>query len=327
MKTAENQKLKGTVRKSLTHPESIPDPAPLAIFAFVRPVHLRHTLLSLKRCDGFDDRVIYAFIDGPRNQLESKQVQLVRETAREILGPNARIFSQESNIGLARSITFGVEKVLSEHDRIIVVEDDLELSPMFLRFMDAALQEYRDQYDMYQISGHMFDVPEFQYKTSALNLPFTTTWGWGTWKRAWEAYDPTAHGWEELFLDRELRHQFDLSGCYPYSQMLKRQQKGLSDSWGIRWYWSVFKRNGKCLFPPISLVRNIGQDGSGTHGGGGMLTDFSGSNGVSVQTVPKIPEEVAVSETDLVAVRAAIWRQNGGWLGWGKANMQGWLGR
>jgi hypothetical protein len=48
--------------------------------------------------------------------------------------------------------------------------------------------------------------------------------------------------------------------------MMKKQMSGASDSWAIRWYWSVFVAGGLVLFPPQSYVRNIGFDGSGTHG-------------------------------------------------------------
>jgi hypothetical protein len=48
--------------------------------------------------------------------------------------------------------------------------------------------------------------------------------------------------------------------------MLKKQMAGKIDSWAVRWYWSVFKRGGLVLYPPESLIRNIGLDGSGTHG-------------------------------------------------------------
>jgi hypothetical protein len=46
---------------------------------------------------------------------------------------------------------------------------------------------------------------------------------------------------------------------------LKQQVKGKSDSWGIQWYLSVFNASGLVLYPPITLVQNIGHDGSGTH--------------------------------------------------------------
>jgi hypothetical protein len=40
----------------------------------------------------------------------------------------------------------------------------------------------------------------------------------------------------------------------------------MRSSWAIKWYYSVFIRNGLGVFPTRSLVQNIGFDGSGTHG-------------------------------------------------------------
>ena len=40
---------------------------------------------------------------------------------------------------------------------------------------------------------------------------------------------------------------------------------GEIDSWAIRWYYTVFAHDGLALFPPRTLVVNMGFDGSGTH--------------------------------------------------------------
>jgi hypothetical protein len=47
--------------------------------------------------------------------------------------------------------------------------------------------------------------------------------------------------------------------------MLKKQVDGLVDSWAIKWYASAFLENKVTLYPGKSLVRNIGNDNSGTH--------------------------------------------------------------
>lgn len=58
----------------------------------------------------------------------------------------------------------------------------------------------------------------------------------------------------------------DLNGSYPYSRMLQEVLDKKSESWGVVWYWNLLKKKGLTLFPPASLVENIGWDGSGTHG-------------------------------------------------------------
>jgi hypothetical protein len=99
----------------------------------------------------------------------------------------------------------------------------------------------------------------------AFFAPFTTTWGWSTWRRAWQKLDVTAPGREHLETDTALRHRYDIQGRYPFSELLKGRFRGENDSWGILWYWTVFSQNGLVLYPPRCLVSNRGFDGSGTH--------------------------------------------------------------
>ena len=47
--------------------------------------------------------------------------------------------------------------------------------------------------------------------------------------------------------------------------MLSDQLRREFGAWDIRWYYTVFARGGLVLFPPRTLVINIGFDGSGTH--------------------------------------------------------------
>lgn len=300
--------------------------APLAIFAYARPHHLQRTLVSLLSCEGVAETPITVFIDGPSAADKAEAVSMVHQVALQTLGSGADIRLAPTNLGLSQSITKGVAKLLEQYGRVIVVEDDLELAPGFLRYMNSALNRYEGDQSIYQVSGHMFDVPEFAGHSEAMFLPLTTTWGWATWARAWRQYDPEAGGWQRLRTDRTLRSRFDLEGAYPYSWLMERQQRGLSDSWGIRWYWSVFQAGGLGLFPPQTLIRNIGQDGSGTHGGG-TVSDFSGS-GLSLPTgVPDLPSTATVDPANIAAVNTAIWRHNGGWRGWALTHLRRTLGR
>jgi hypothetical protein len=110
----------------------------------------------------------------------------------------------------------------------------------------------------------MFDVPSLADSQEALFLPMTTSWGWATWKRAWDQFDPSASGWRERLVGADAR-RFDLGGRYDYRRMLERQMNGRVDSWAIRWYYSVFAKGGLVLYPPRTLVVNGGFDGTGTH--------------------------------------------------------------
>lgn len=149
-----------------------------------------------------------------------------------------------------------------------------------------------------QISSHMFPV-ELKAETDAIFLPFTTSWSWATWQRAWKHFDPEMSGYEILRKDRRLRHQFDLNGAYSYFTMLEAQRNGQIDSWAIRWYLSVFTQKGLTLYPVQSLVGNTGFDGSGTHCGIQDVLAIDFSNRIQ-QKAASFP---AISKVNLEAHR------------------------
>jgi hypothetical protein len=116
-----------------------------------------------------------------------------------------------------------------------------------------------------QISGYMFPVPEFANRHDAMFLPFTVSWGWATWQRAWQHFESDISGYEILDTDYDIQKRFNLDGYFDYKNLLYLQVLGQTDSWAIRWYWSCFKRDGLTLFPPVSYVKDCGRDGNGTH--------------------------------------------------------------
>lgn len=286
--------------------------APIAVFCYRRPEHLRNTLRSLMQCEGFQESPVFVFGDGPRNEAEHEAVQAARDTARELLGERARYRFSPVNRGLSESVISGVDEILKDHERVIVIEDDLVLDRWFLMFMNDALDRYADAERVFQVSGHMFDVPEIRDRDAALFFPLTSSWGWATWRRAWSRFDAAATGWKELFGDKELRLRFNLDGAYDYASMLEAQMNGKRDSWAIRWYWSVFRADGLVLFPPVSMVQNKGLDGSGTHGRG-WFRNFGQAGHRVPAACPGLPGEPALDELAFTRLKAALKRRNGGW--------------
>lgn len=289
--------------------------APVVVFVYRRPEHMRRTLSSLMQCDGFAGSPVIVYGDGPKTAEEIADVEATRYLARQMLGTAAEYHFSDTNQGLSGSIIGGVSAVTRRFGRAIVIEDDLLLAPNFLAYMNEALDRYAGETAVFQVSGYMFNVPGFAGRRDALLLPLTVSWGWATWQRAWDAFDPEAPGWVDLRGNRELRRRFNLRGAYDFSSMLEDQMAGGADSWAIRWYWSVFRAEGLVLFPPRTLVDNTGMDGSGTHGRG-RLTRFGAAHRSLAMFPPyDLPDRVAADLAGFEKVRAAIWRQNGGWLG------------
>lgn len=241
--------------------------APIALFAYKRPNHLLKTLTSLSECDLAAESRLVVFCDGPKRSEDVAAVREVRDIvkSRQWCG-RVDVVERDQNVGLAKSIAAGVSTLCEEGGRVIVLEDDLQVSPYFLRYMNEALERYKDEERVMQISGHMFET-ELESEDDALFLSFVTSWGWATWKRAWMNFDKELKGFSTLKENINLQRKFDLNGNYRYFEMLTDQIAGKIDSWAIVWNFSVFMRDGLVLYPKKTLVYNSGFDGSGTHCG------------------------------------------------------------
>ena len=271
------------------------DHAPVVLFAYRRPDHLRRALDSLAANSGADQTQVSIYCDGAKSAADREAVEQVREIARSANGlgtfASVRVIERDHNMGLANSVISGVTEALKVHSRVIVMEDDLVVSPDFLEYMNQALELYANNEEVISIHGFMYSVPPVLPQT--VFLRGADCWGWATWRRGWELFEPDA---QKLLkeLDRSPdRTQFDFDGAFPYRQMLKDQAKGTIDSWAVRWYASAFLANKLTLYPGQSLVENIGQEGSGTH------SQSATSHEVVAKGIDRPIQGIAVSETFL----------------------------
>jgi len=239
--------------------------APLALFIYNRPDHIREMITSLQSCEGFAESPIYVFADGPRQPQQNSAIHEARAEARRLLGDRAVYFERDKNLGVDNSIIAGVSQLCDQYGKVIVIEDDLVFSPNFLKFLNLGLRRYEHDQRVMQVCGYMFDVPQFRQRNDAIFLRMANSLGWATWKRAWDEYDPKATGWRERLRDGRVRRRFDLDGHFKYARMLSHHMQSKAPAWDIRWYYTVFSRDGLVLYPPRTLVVHTGFDGTGTH--------------------------------------------------------------
>ena len=242
--------------------------APIILFVYNRPLHTQQTLEALALNELAKESVLYIFSDGAKDNASNEILKNIEDTRKLIKSKpwckDVIIIERPQNFGLAKSVIEGVTQIINQFGKAIVLEDDLVTSPYFLKFMNEALHKYEHQDSVACISAYVYPIP---------NLPdlfFTKgadCWGWATWKRAWDLFEPDGSKLLQALETKKLTAEFDLNKSYPYTKMLRDQVEGINHSWAIRWYASSFLKNRLCLYPGQSFVNNIGTDGSGTHDG------------------------------------------------------------
>lgn len=240
------------------------------MFVFNRADNTRKTLKALMANTLAPHTPLYVFSDGGRDETSWKAVREVRavigeaqeEVARTHSLLNITLVERPTNYYLERNIMEGISEVLSHHDTVIVLEDDIVTAPYFLQFMNDAFRLYRDEPQVMHVSGFTRLTPagveDFYFS------PFMAGWGWGTWRDRWQRhYRHYATRMEALHaLTPEHRVAIEYGGVFPCLKDLHRQPI----PWDICWSIAVRRAGGLCLYPKYTLVRNIGLD-SGTHYG------------------------------------------------------------
>lgn len=246
--------------------------APILLFVYNRPEHTKQLIDSLLKNEEAAQSALFIYADAARNNEDEELVKQVREVIRNIEGfASVEVIERATNWGLARNIIGGVTEQIRSFGRVIVLEDDLIVAPYFLRFMNDALEIYKDEPKVGHIQA--CDFTQDSTLPDTFLIKFTGSWGWATWERAWQHFNPDGQALLNELESRRLTRRFDFNGNYRFTRMLRRQVQGKNNSWAIRWNASLFLKDILSLNVGRSLVQNKGFDGSGTNCGGGNLYD------------------------------------------------------
>ncbi|TKT87650.1 hypothetical protein [Dyadobacter frigoris] len=239
--------------------------APIALFVYNRPNHTIRTISALQTNHLAKESDLFIFSDAPKNELANDSVEEVRKFIKSISGfKSITIIERDINYGLVKSISEGVTDIIDRFDKIIVVEDDLITHKQFLEYMNKSLDLYKNKQDVHEITGYSYiNTKSISLENQSYFLKISSTWGWATWSDRWIKFSDGLTGIESLHNDSKLKYQFNYNNSYNYYKLVNDNKKGIVKSWGIVWYWNIFKNNGLTLYPTETLIDQIGFDGSG----------------------------------------------------------------
>lgn len=279
--------------------------APIALFVYNRPDHARRTLASLQKNLLADESRLFVFSDGARPGQE-ENVRAVRELVRNAEGfKSVEVIEREYNYGLANSVIDGVSRLTREYGKVIVIEDDVISSPYMLEFFNDGLQRYEKHDKVMHITAFMYPIKTNNLPESFF-LRIASSQAWATWDRAWAYFEPDIDKLMSSFTP-QTRFQFEVEGAMNFWKHLEEFKAGKNNSWAIRWYASVFLQNGLSLNPAVSMIDNIGHDGSGVHSGVSTIYKVN----INQTRVTQFPVELKEDRSALIAVKDFLKHRKG----------------
>ena len=229
------------------------------LLLFNRPEHTQMVLASLKKNNTKD---LIIFIDGPK----SKNDELYQEKIFKIISKYKpiieKIIINDHNVGLAKNITNSLDYIFSHTnaDGVIVLEDDCVVNKDGIKFFNESLKYFKTDKKIRSICGYNVSINKFINVDSPFLLKRFATWGWATWKSEWSEY--------KKFKTRIMSSQLENSLFPKDIQMLLKRlndKKFKKNIWSLYWIMTHYLTQTYCVYPPISIIENIGHDGSGTN--------------------------------------------------------------
>jgi glycosyltransferase involved in cell wall biosynthesis len=243
--------------------------APILVTVYNRSDHFKRCIESLKRCELASSSVLYISSDAAYRKEDEKEINIVRQYSKEIQGfKKVILLFQSENKGLMTCYNDSFEEILKESDRIIFLEDDIIVSPDFLKYMNDCLEFYKDEKQVYSISAFSSSIFYPQLIKEETEVYFThrfNPWGFGIWKdRLLTGGEYSLDDVKNSLREPEFIKKLNNIGAdlYPAFLSAMAQKKMLALD-----YLNVFHmvKNNLVTVTPYHLKSfNIGNDGSGT---------------------------------------------------------------
>jgi hypothetical protein len=213
---------------------------------------------------------LYIAGDGPKDKEDEEKCRKCREIATQVdWDCEVKICFSDTNLNCGRGPYEAMKWFFTNEEQGIILEDDCLPALSFIRYCKELLDRYKNDNRIMMISGNNYrDVWNNDKDNSYYFSNFTLTWGWATWRRAWEMYDYTLTDFPELMKKKYLENAFmgPLDRMFRLSKLKSTYDRWPNiDWWDYQWQYNLITQSGLCIVPEVNLVRNTGFDCDATH--------------------------------------------------------------
>jgi hypothetical protein len=256
---------------------------PVLLLIFSRPDTTRRVFDTIRQAR---PTRLYVAADGPRpgHPTDAARCAATRAVVQEVDWP-CEVFTlfQEANLNCGLAPVTAMNWFFEHEPEGIILEDDCVPAPSFFPFCAELLARYRDDAQVMHIGGNNFgseaqgtldpNAPSYYFSTQR------NSWGWATWRRAWQLYDYHLTDFQAVAASGALNSTF--TGPLEKRYRLGKMASVLAlpqppDVWDYQWEYTIARHQGLYIVPAVNLVGNIGfgNDSTHTHDGSDVLGDL-----------------------------------------------------
>lgn len=242
---------------------------PIVVIVFNRP-NLTAQVLEILR--EIKPKSLFLIGDGPRETALGES-ELCRQTREVFWGIDwdceVKTNYSDVNLGCKLRVVSGLDWVFSQVESAIILEDDCLPDTSFFTFAADMLIRFQDDLSVGMISGnnYLFGLHEINESYYASKYPHI--WGWATWKRAWQKYDPEICAWKDMNSEAKIQWHKGLQHGRGerafWTKAFDAVSNNLIDTWDFQWVFTMFNSKMVSIVPRKNLVSNSGIGAQATH--------------------------------------------------------------
>ncbi|MDB5110289.1 MAG: glycosyl transferase [Mucilaginibacter sp.] len=238
----------------------------IGVFCYSRANKLKqciNALLKNPECKQLD---IVFFSDGFKGEHDKNGVLETRDYINSITGFKSVIkHFRDRNYSTGPNFQEGLTFLSDNYDEFIIVEDDLIVSPNYIKFLMDGLAFYRNKKSVFCITAYVYPIKVNHYSYDTIVYKRFCSYGWAGW----------ADRFKNVIWDhRELKNLMDNSPGfnkrlnaegYDLGRMIRKQLTGKISTWDVQLQVHVAENRLKVIYPVLSKVNNIGFDEESTN--------------------------------------------------------------
>lgn len=238
---------------------------PILLIAFNRLDTTKQVFNSIRRQK---PNHLYISSDGPRTHIpeESNKINELRDYLLKNIDWNCQVkkLFHSENKGCGPAVNEAISWVFSHEEKCIILEDDTLPDDSFYKFCDELLEKYKSDDRIGLISGnnHIGFKPE---NDSYIFSKFKFTWGWATWRRAWENMDCDMKFLKSSKDSIVSNMGYKEESAEIWNKKIEDLNHNRVNTWDYQWFLSLSAQNQLTIFPSKNLVANIGFGDNATH--------------------------------------------------------------
>jgi glycosyltransferase involved in cell wall biosynthesis len=241
----------------------------IGVFCYNRVSKLKRCIEALKKNPECPNMDIIFFSDGYKKESDKENIQEVRDYINNLTGFRTVIkHYREKNLSTGPNFRTGLTYLSENYERFIIVEDDLIVSPNYIKYLTDALEFYKDDKSVFCVTAYVFPIKATDYPYDTIVYKRFCSYGWGGWGDRFTNVIWDNEELRQLMLTSPgFNKRLNAEG-HDLVRMLVKQINGKISTWDIQMQVHVAENRLKVIYPTLSKVSNIGFDEESTNTSG-----------------------------------------------------------